>query len=110
MRSWKAPGPVGVSLAVALALTALADEVRAEEVEQPRESRQQRSRDVLDRIDSPRPEPSWFETHVSFQRKGGLQYNDSFRLGDREFGFTVRGPVRGRLNHKELGLSFEIRF
>jgi hypothetical protein len=99
-----------VSLAVALALTALAEEARAEELEQPRESRQHRSRDVLDRIDDPRPEPSWFETHVSFHRKGGLQYNDSFQVGDRQFVVIVRGPVRGRLERKELGLSFEIRF
>ena len=110
MRSWKAPSLIDASLAVALAATALADRGRAAEFEQPSEPRPHRSRDVLARIDSPRPEPGWFETHVTFHRKGGLQYSDRFEVGGRELRLIIRGPVRGKLERKELGLSFEIRF
>jgi hypothetical protein len=110
MRSWKAASPLGASLVVAVALTVLADEARAQDLEDPKPPRQQRSRDVLERIDAPRPEPGWIETHLSLHRKGGLQYSDRFSVGDRTYGFVVRGPFRGKVDRKELGLSFEIRF
>lgn len=111
MRSWKTPGPLGASLAIALALTTLADEARAQSREEPGPSRQRRSRDILAQIDRPQPEPGWFETHVSFQGKGGLVYSDSFQVGDRAFGFTLRGPVQRKVGGgKAFGLSCEIRF
>ncbi len=115
MRSWKAPGPLAMGLIVALAVTALSDPAPAEEPQPPPAPRQHRSRDILERIDQQRPEPqkpepSWLETHVSFHRKGGLQYTDHFQVGDQRFRLAVRGPFRGPIDRRQFGLSFEIRF
>jgi hypothetical protein len=96
-----------------LAVTTSSIPARAEEPEAKPAARQHRSRDVLERIDRPRPEPespSWLETHISFHRKGGLQYSDQFEVGDRRIRLAIRGPFKGPIERQQLGLSFEVRF
>ncbi len=96
---------------VAAALTLTALPAAAQDAPLVEESRNQRARHILERLDEAgvrdvRESESNWRSNFALQKKG-LEYRRALTVGERNMIFSVRGPMTKK---KTFGLSFQIRF
>jgi len=72
---------------------------------------EQRSRDVLARIDAPPGKPGWITRHLAIDYSNGIGFSQTLFYGNRSFDLNLRGPVYTTpLRSRNYGLKLELRF
>jgi len=65
-----------------------------------------RATEIIASMDDQGDDPSWI-SHIRIKKKYGLQFKRRLSVGDERMIFSVHGPL---LDHKSLGLGFELKF
>ena len=72
---------------------------------------EQRSRDILARIDSVPEEPGWISRHIALDYSAGFRISRSLSYGKYHFDLRLRGPVyKTPVRGKNYGLKLELKF
>lgn len=71
----------------------------------------QRSRDILDHIDTPPNEPGWIARYVALDYKSGIRISRAVSYGEHRFDLRLRGPIyKTPVRGKNYGLKLELKF
>ena len=99
---------IAVVTAIALAFAASASADQPLTGAKPPE---QRSRDVLARIDEPLEKPGWITLHLAADFSNGFRISRSLSYGNRSFDLRLRGPVfKTPVRGSNYGLKLELKF
>ena len=97
----------GLATAIALAVGATANADASDGAPLP----EQRSRDILARIDGAPEEIGWIARHVALDYKTGFRVSRSLSYGKYRFDLRLRGPVfKTPVRRKNYGLKIELKF
>ena len=100
--------------ALALILVALGESSRAASAAAPGTSAdppEQRSRDILARIDASPAEPGWIARHVALDYESGVRISSAASYGEHRFDLRLRGPVyETPLRARNYGVMLELEF
>ena len=100
--------------ALALILVALGEPSRAASAAAPGSAAdppEQRSRDILARIDALPAEPGWIARHVALDYESGFRISSAASYGKHRFDLRLRGPVyETPLRARNYGVIFELEF
>ena len=96
--------------ALALILVALGEPSRAASAAAA-DPPEQRSRDILARIDALPAEPGWIARHVALDYESGFRISSAASYGKHRFDLRLRGPVyETPLRARNYGVMLELEF